>query len=230
VLTALPRRIPRPSPALLVAIVALFMALGGTSYAALKITGKNVENSSLTGSDVKNKSLEEKELEPDTLTGSRIKESTLGTVPEAQHAANADNAINAQTAAKAADADKVGGLAPADLMLSRPRAYEANIAANDNFPNGSTLVNLPNVPAGTYILMARLSYYNPGATGAESCTLDVPGSNDITSFTVGGGETEAITLQEVVTSDSVFMPTVSCTSDGTDDVDGGGSIIAIRVD
>ena len=30
--------------------------------------------------DVKNKSLEEKQLEPDTLTGSRINEATLGTV------------------------------------------------------------------------------------------------------------------------------------------------------
>lgn len=226
-LTALPRRIPRPSPALLVAIVALFMALGGTSYAALKITGKNVENSSLTGIDVKNKSLAEKELKPDTLTGGRIQEATLGTVPSAT---NADNAINAQTAAKAADADKVGGLAPTDLMLNKPRAYESNISANNNFPNGSTLGTLTDLPAGTYVVMARLAYFNPGAVGEESCTLVVPGNNDIASFTVGTGETEAITLQEVVTSNSVFMATVSCSSDGSDDVDGGGSIIAIRVD
>ncbi len=46
-----------PSPAMMVALLALFAALAGTSYAAVTITGKNVKNSSLTGSDVKNGSL-----------------------------------------------------------------------------------------------------------------------------------------------------------------------------
>jgi hypothetical protein len=40
-----------------VATLALFLALGGSSYAALSVTGKNVKNSSLTGKDVKNSSL-----------------------------------------------------------------------------------------------------------------------------------------------------------------------------
>jgi hypothetical protein len=39
------------------ATVALFIALGGSSYAALKVTGKNVKNGSLTGKDIKNSSL-----------------------------------------------------------------------------------------------------------------------------------------------------------------------------
>ncbi len=47
----------KPSPALAVALVALFVALGGSAYAALIITGKNVKNGSLTTKDVKNKSL-----------------------------------------------------------------------------------------------------------------------------------------------------------------------------
>jgi len=39
------------------ATVAVFIALGGSSYAAIKITGKNVKDSSLTTSDIKNGSL-----------------------------------------------------------------------------------------------------------------------------------------------------------------------------
>jgi len=39
------------------AVLALFIALGGTSYAALKVTGKNVKDGSLTGKDVKDNSL-----------------------------------------------------------------------------------------------------------------------------------------------------------------------------
>ena len=46
-----------PSPATVIALLALTLALGGTSYAALKITGKNVQNGSLTGADVRNGSL-----------------------------------------------------------------------------------------------------------------------------------------------------------------------------
>ena len=226
-MSALTRRIPRPSLSLVVAFVALFAALGGTSYAALKITGKNVENSTLTGADVKNKSLGPGELKPDSLTGAQINESALGAVPEAVHAAGADNA---QIAAKATDADTLGGLAPSEFMRNVPRSYESNISAANNFASDTVRGTLTDLPAGTYLVMARLSYYNPGAVGEESCTLDVPGSNDITSFTPGSGETEAITLQEVVTSDSLFMATVHCSSDGSDDIDGGGSIIALRVD
>ena len=39
------------------AYLALFVALGGSSYAAITVTGKNVRDGSLTGSDVKNSSL-----------------------------------------------------------------------------------------------------------------------------------------------------------------------------
>jgi hypothetical protein len=218
-------RISRPSPALIVAIVALFMALGGTSYAALKVTGKNVQNSTLTGVDVKNKSLGPKEFKPDSLGGDQINEGLLGTVPSAQHAATADNATNA---AKAADSDKVGGIAAGDLMLKKTRAYESNLS-HANFPNNTTIGAINDVPAGTYLVMSRLSYHNPGVTGSESCTLVVPSTDDVASFTVGGGETEVVSLQEIVTTSSTFMPSVKCTGDGSDDIN-SGSLIAIRLD
>ncbi len=43
-------RKPRPSYANVTATLALFLALGGTSYAAISITGSNVQNGTLTGS------------------------------------------------------------------------------------------------------------------------------------------------------------------------------------
>ena len=51
------KALPRPSPSMGVALLALFIALGGSSYAALKVTGKTVVNSSLTGADIRNQSL-----------------------------------------------------------------------------------------------------------------------------------------------------------------------------
>jgi hypothetical protein len=52
------------------ATIAVFIALGGSSYAALTVTGKNVKNSSLTGKDLKNNSV----------TGSDVKNLRSGDV------------------------------------------------------------------------------------------------------------------------------------------------------
>lgn len=58
------------------ATMAVFIALGGSSYAALTITGRDIKNGSLTGEDLKR----------NTLGGARIKESRLGRVPHARRA------------------------------------------------------------------------------------------------------------------------------------------------
>jgi hypothetical protein len=222
--SVLTRRVPRPSIAIVVAFAALFIALGGTGYAALKISGKNIINGTVTGIDVDNESLGGKELKPDTLGGTQINESALGTVPGAQHAATADSA------AKAADADTVGGIPATQLMTTKTRGYEASILQQDNFSSGAVLRSLSDLPPGTYVITARLTYSNPGAADLESCTLDVPSTNDVASFTVESGHAETVSLQEVVTSDSVFGASVHCTSDGNDDLEGTGSIIALRID
>ena len=69
------------------------MSLGGTGYAALTISGKNVRNESLTGkdikrgslggSDVKNGSLGGSDVKGDSLGGRQVKESSLGKVAAA---------------------------------------------------------------------------------------------------------------------------------------------------
>ena len=45
-----------------ISVMALFVALGGTSYAALTITGDNVQDGSLTGKDIRNYSIDAKDL------------------------------------------------------------------------------------------------------------------------------------------------------------------------
>jgi hypothetical protein len=52
----------RPSPALVVASLALFVAMGGTGYAAVAVTGHQVVNGTLTGKDVKDESLTGKDV------------------------------------------------------------------------------------------------------------------------------------------------------------------------
>ena len=71
-----------PSPAMVVALTALFLALGGSAY-ALVITGKSIRNNTVTGSDIRNGSLRGKDVHANGLGGKAIKESSLGTVPAA---------------------------------------------------------------------------------------------------------------------------------------------------
>ena len=57
-------RLARQSPAMIVAMLALFVALTGTAVATTSalITGKQIANNSITGADVKNKSLTPKDF------------------------------------------------------------------------------------------------------------------------------------------------------------------------
>jgi hypothetical protein len=112
----------RPSPALLVSAIALFVALGGTSYAALHITGAEVANGSLTGKDIENRSLKgSKELAKNSVGGSAVKESSLGKIESAARAdiaGHADSATHADSADRADNAAALGGK-PASAYLDQ---------------------------------------------------------------------------------------------------------------
>jgi hypothetical protein len=71
-----------PSPAMVVAVTALFVALSGSAY-AIVITGASIRNNSVTGADIRNKSLHGRDVRPDSLGGIPILETRLGTVPRA---------------------------------------------------------------------------------------------------------------------------------------------------
>lgn len=57
--------------------MAVFIALGGTSYAAIKISGKNVKNNSLTGADVKAGSLTASDVKNRSLLARDFKKGQL---------------------------------------------------------------------------------------------------------------------------------------------------------
>jgi len=98
------RRI-RISPAMGVALLALFVALGGVSYAAVKINGKNIKNGTVTGKKLKNGTLKGNKIAANAIGGGAVNESSLGKVPSA---ANADSAGSAGSAGNAA---QLGGQA-----------------------------------------------------------------------------------------------------------------------
>ena len=86
--------------------LAVFIALGGSSYAALSITGRDVRDGSLTARDLRRNSL----------GGGRIKESRLGVVPRARNAA------------------RVGGLPAARLLVRCPRGRCRSLTCASSSP------------------------------------------------------------------------------------------------
>ena len=93
-----------PSPAMIVALVALFAALGGTSYAALSagsITSREIKNGSIRNVDFKKGTLRGQEFKRDSLGGGAIKEESL----DASKLGNVRTASRATEAERAALAD-----------------------------------------------------------------------------------------------------------------------------
>jgi hypothetical protein len=114
------RGIRRQGPALVVAIVALLAALGGSVYAAAKIDGHSVKVGSLPGNRVAPSSLPANRLAPGTIpadrlvpgsvTGKQVDAATLGQVPSAAHADLADSAREAGSARFAAAAENAASV------------------------------------------------------------------------------------------------------------------------
>jgi hypothetical protein len=87
----------------IVSVIALFVALGGTSYAVFKLPKnsvgtKQLKRNAVTTAKIKKEAVTAAKVKTGTLTGAQINASTLGTVPDAQNAQTAQTAKTAQTA------------------------------------------------------------------------------------------------------------------------------------
>jgi hypothetical protein len=89
-----------------IATLALFIALGGASYAAVKLPKnsvgtKQIKNGAVTGAKIKNGTVTGSKIAPGSITGAAVASSTLGTVPSATTATLATSATRAATAERA---------------------------------------------------------------------------------------------------------------------------------
>jgi hypothetical protein len=112
----------RPSPALAISLVALFVSLSGVSYGVATgfidsreiknntVRSRDIRNSEVRGRDVRNSTLGGADVARDKLRGDDILESSLRTVPSANTANTANNALTANTAATATRATTAGAV------------------------------------------------------------------------------------------------------------------------
>jgi hypothetical protein len=160
----------RPSPAMVVAVIALVVALAGTAYAAQTINGGAIKKQTIGGGKLKHK----------TLTGYQINTNKLGVVPSAKRAAHTYWAVvNNPTS-------------PGNATLAR--ASDAGITATEG--GGSVSVTFPvNVTgcadvagrnnAGTTVPNSGYAQTNTSAANPNAIevhTRDKAGANEDADF------------------------------------------------
>src|SRR5262245_9466350 len=125
----------RPSPAMVVALIALFVALGGVSYGFAtgeidsreiknndirsidlrnnQIRTRDLRNNEVRGIDIRNSTIQSRDIAINAVRGEDVKEDTLATVPSALLADSATKAT------KADSASSLDGLKFIDGTMSR---------------------------------------------------------------------------------------------------------------
>lgn len=206
----------RISPASPIALVALFVALGGVSYAAVGTIGTNdletgavtkkklhrnavvpgkIRAAAVTREKLAAGSVSTEKLVDQAVTGAKVDEATLGTVPDA-----------------------------AKLAGKQPQALESKgfggtgSASSVSLPtNTTTEVKSLALPAGTYLVVGRGGINNNGAeVGAgQACTVAAGSVSQQINFGALGANTKAGDREEfdafvIATLDSPGSATLSC--------------------
>jgi hypothetical protein len=162
--------IRRPSPAMVVAVIALIAALAGTAFAAQNINGGAIKKQTIGGGKLKQK----------TLTGFQINTNKLGVVPSAQRAAhtywavvNNPAGVGNASLARASDAGIAAAEGGGAVTVTFPVNISgcANVAGRDN--------------AGTTVPGAGFAQTNTAAANANAVevhTRDEKGANEDADF------------------------------------------------
>jgi len=173
---------------MIVAVVALGVALGGTSIAAnvtKAIRGTDVARNSLPGNRVRRGSLPADRLRPNSVTGRQVNEARLGKVPKARAADTAVTASNAQA-----------------LGAKPPSAYQT--FAQQTIPSGTTVT-------GAFGFSANITPLSSGdITNAElKQVVSLPGmaTNDLTDDNVNFGSAVAVGDPDPACTGRAMAPT-----------------------
>jgi hypothetical protein len=73
-------QVSRPSPAMVVAVIALIVALGGSAYAAHKIGSKNLKKNAVTTKKIKDGAVTSGKLANGAVTGAKLAKGAVGVV------------------------------------------------------------------------------------------------------------------------------------------------------
>lgn len=167
------------SPPMAVALLALLVALTGTSYAAVKINGKDISKGSIPGNRLKD----------DGVSGRQVDEAALGSVPRAH------------------DADTLGGLSPGSFLAKGGKAADAELLDGldaSGFVKGAGDVDGQSIDTGpntTVFLgpaiggLVRFRYQCPASLGSNGTLRIINASTGTTNLFIDSGGVNPDSLQ-----------------------------------
>jgi hypothetical protein len=207
----------KPSPAMVVALLALIVALGGSAFATGYVITKSsqIKDGVITASDVKNGSLASSDIKDSSLTGTDVKDGSLvsrdfkaGQLPAGQQGPRGDQGPPGTQGSQG----EVGPRGPSDLYTGFTETF--TMAAYSDFFD---LVAI-HPPAGSYFVYANATVSNPtDDTLTLKCYISgSPGSldpeyyADATELVLAPHEKGSISLSGSITlpgpgADSVYL-------------------------
>jgi hypothetical protein len=217
------------SPALVISVIALFVALGGSVYAAKtkkpRIDGKTIRAKSIPGNRLKPRSIPANRLRPGVLqrggpastaplTGVDINELTLGQVPSAAHADSADtaqSAVDAQTAlnaVNAVDAKTVNGHSVGCLPGTQPFAgacWESAPSSAVNAPTAARKCAARGAELPEALLLAAFAEA-PGVnfTAGDEWSSDIPVISGADSYAVTTVAANSVVFRDLSTNTHAY--------------------------
>lgn len=186
-----------------IALIALFVALGGTAYAATALPAHSVGTKQLKKSAVTSVKVKD-----NSITGKDVLESSLGKVPSA---ASADAATNAT---HAASADTLGGIGPSvfgtdvrycgDDFRPRSDAYQYDYLAAGEMESTTAFASFSrhvSLPQGAKANRLTFFFHNRAAGNSGSLYLwrfdavgNAPAVADVSSSTASGYNSVSVAI------------------------------------
>ena len=202
----------RPSPALVVAALALFVALGGVSYAAATIGSAQIKNNSIKGKDIKNRTIKTSDISK-----------------------KARNALKGQTGARGATGPagpqgvqgpvgQTGPMGPSTLRSDENTSSFISLpTCTDTGLGNCTAILSVTLGAGSHLIQAKTNIDNADVTASDisnRCGI-VMGEDDVLDEArtplypnSQPGEAESIALAKVVTAEAGTVVSLRCTELG----------------
>jgi hypothetical protein len=199
-----------------IALLALFLALGGTTYAAVSlpansvgtkqlkknaVTPAKIKKSAVTNAKIAANAVTGAKVKNDSLTGADVLESSLGTVPSATNATNATSAATAATAATAANATALGGVGAGSYVKNSGLTLINASFGDWNIGGGSAA----DFTAQYFSNVTFLQSASAHASQFANVSVDVPSSLYGKSMSVVGAEVCYDATNVNVQLDALFL-------------------------
>jgi hypothetical protein len=238
----------RPSPALVISLIALFVSLSGVSYGVAtgfidsreiknnevrsidlrnnQVRTRDLRNNEVRGLDIRNSTVRSRDVGLNALIGDDINESRLGKVPSA---AAADSAASAASAQTAASAQSVASLRPIPRTTLAEGASPVTLLTHGPLTFSAACVG--NGAATDAVLRVATTEASSSADGSPNpAIMSVPaldpgdGAQAVAVGTTGmGGQREVTSANFVASAPSgrAFSGQAGLIADGA----GGGSCV-----